>query len=209
MLRYILNRSWLAFFAVTSVYLIVGRNANFSSGLMDRANRPAACRFHVVGASQAQTGVLLRDFTLTFLSVASPIQWSRNKHSLSCFLLLRPCGWKGTAFPKGIYWDTQLDRCYGLKPTVRHLVARLQHRTPDDLRSVYCNLLVLLSADVRGSCVSLCCLPAVITPHQRLCCRVIQQRNGWKCGCKCSNRRNNGSTRRKMTRSPDLYEHDC
>lgn len=62
-----------------------------------------------------------------------------------------------------------------LRHTVRHLVACVQHRTPNDLRSACWKLLVPLSADVHERCVS---PSATITPHQRVCYRVIQQRNG-------------------------------
>lgn len=131
---------------------------------------------------------------VTFLFLQSTDRWA-NKHSLPCLLLwfpLQPCRWKGTSFPKGMvwqHWDTWLN---GLKHTGRHLVARMQHhacgvinRTIQITLGVFklCSrltLLILLSAEMHDSCmcVLLCCLPAMITPDQRVCYCVIQQRNG-------------------------------
>lgn len=111
------NLSWLAVFPSWPLFTSQRREMLiFLRGLMDRATslRPVAFALSVtVAASRAQTGFQLWDFTLTFLSVASPNQWSRNKHSVSCFLPLVPRGWKGAEFPQGVYWDTQPDRCYG------------------------------------------------------------------------------------------------
>ncbi len=162
------------------------------------------CQLHAVGHTRSLSGSngiarrLYPDlpFQVTLLFHQSTDLWA-NKHSLSCLLLwfsLQPCGWEGTAAPKGLwlYWDARLNRRNGLKHTVRHLAAHVQHPACGVVKGtirmtsgvfklgLLQTLLIPLSAEMHDSCMSvlLCCLPAMITPDQRLCYCVIQQRNG-------------------------------
>lgn len=159
-------------------------------------------------ASQAHAGVLLRNFYPNLpLNCLFTRVTSYNKAlavPLLAQILLQPCGWKGTAFPKGTRWDTHLDRCYGLKHIVRHLAACAQHRArqPNDLRSVYWNRSFSAQRCVTAAS-HYCCLASRrhTASASLLLCHPTGKRG--KCGCKCKNRRNSGSTRRKMTRSPD------
>lgn len=108
----------------------------------------------------------------------------------------------------GLHGDTSILSRNGLKPGVRHLFVYWPCliQTPSAVfrHSLLQTLLITLVwlMDV---------LVTALVNSLGVCYWVVKQRNGGKCGCKCCNRRNNGSTRRKMTPphpSPALYEHD-